>query len=192
MQRALKRFTLQPGRRQKKRPRLPDKFSAYTNQADIQGNCQQRRYPDKEKSSVLVTALWKAGPRKACGSVIPSHKPRIVQAVREGVEDALNQRDHVKRSDSAQAGQQHSVLCPWMKSRFHNMPPRVGKWCGRAFSANRYSEKPASNYIVLRICLLCRWPLWFITTSALNQFVLIKSGWIAAVTSLMLRCLGSG
>ena len=28
--------------------------------------------------------------------VIPAHKPRSIQAVREGVEDALNQRDQVK------------------------------------------------------------------------------------------------
>ena len=126
MQRALKRFTLQPGRRQKKRPRLPDKFSAYTNQADIQGNCQQRRYPDKEKKQRVGYSPLKKRVLAKRAEVIPSHKPRSIQAVREGVEDALNQRNQVKQSDSAQAGQQHPVLCPWMKSRFrqfHSMPP---------------------------------------------------------------------
>ena len=142
MQRALKRFTLQPGRREKKRPRLPDKFSAYTNQADIQGNCQQRRYPDKEKQQRIGYGSLKKRVLAKRAEVIPAHKPRIVQAVREGVEDALNQRDQIKQSDSAQAGQQHSVLCPWMKSRFHSMPPSGRQMVRQGFLCQPLFRKP--------------------------------------------------
>ena len=98
--------------------------------------------PTRKKAACWLQPFEKAGPRKACGSVIPSHKPRIVQAVREGVEDALNQRDQVKQSDSAQAGQQHPVLCPWMKSRFHSMPPSGRQMVRQGFLCQPLFRKP--------------------------------------------------
>ena len=142
MQRALKRFTLQPGRRQKKRPRLPYKFSAYTNQADIQGNCQQRRYPDKEKQQRVGYDSLKKRVLAKRAEVIPSHKPRGIQAVREGVEDALNQRNQVKQSDPAQAGQQHPIFCPWMKSRFHSRLPSGRQMVRQGFLCRFLSREP--------------------------------------------------
>lgn len=127
---------------QQKRPRLPDKFSAYANQADIQRNCQQRRYPDKEKQQRIGYGSLKKRVLAKCAEVIPSHEPRIVQAVREGVKDALNQRNQVKQSDTAQAGQQHPVFCPWMKGRFHSTPPSGRQMVRQDFFCQSLFRKP--------------------------------------------------